>query len=167
MLHVVIGQVEPRVGTVEDDDVEVRVQFDQADELGQLRDGRRRDRVDRRVVEGHAAVAEAAMVDADMRPGPRPGFRNRGRCWKGWRRSCSLRLLTVGRVRDPPGLLCRCQEDTYASTAASRQWDSLVGPWLVSARALPGADRKRPCACSARSMPITADPGTDQWPSRA
>src|SRR5215218_4859974 len=75
MLHVVTGQVEPRVSTVEDDDVEVRVQFDQAAELGQLRDGRRRDRVDWRVVEGHAAVAEAATGDADMRPGPRPGFR--------------------------------------------------------------------------------------------
>jgi hypothetical protein len=35
---------------VEDDDVEVGVLFDQTEELGELDDGRRRDRVDRRMI---------------------------------------------------------------------------------------------------------------------
>ena len=75
VLDVVVGQVEIGVGAVEDDDVEVRVLLDQADELGELRDGRRRDRVDRRVVEGHPAVAGAATVDAEVRPGSVPRVR--------------------------------------------------------------------------------------------
>ena len=57
VLGVVVGQVEVGVGAVEDDDVEVRILLDQADELGELRDRRRGDRVDRRVVERHPAVA--------------------------------------------------------------------------------------------------------------
>jgi hypothetical protein len=36
-----MGQIEIGVGAVEDDDVEVRILLDQADELGELRDGRR------------------------------------------------------------------------------------------------------------------------------
>ena len=71
-LDVVVGQVEIGVGAVEDNDVEVRVLLDQVDELGELRDGRRGDRVDRRVVERHAAVAGAPAVDAQVRPGPGP-----------------------------------------------------------------------------------------------
>ena len=38
VLFVVVGEVEIGVGAVENDDVEVRVLFDQADELGELRD---------------------------------------------------------------------------------------------------------------------------------
>ena len=73
VLDVVVGEVEVGVRAVEDDDVEVGVRFDQADELGELGDGRRRDRVDRRVVERHPAVARALAGDPQMRPGPRPG----------------------------------------------------------------------------------------------
>ena len=64
VLDVVVGEIEVGVGAVEDDDVEVGVLLDQADELGELGDGRRGDRVDRRVVERHPAVARAATVDA-------------------------------------------------------------------------------------------------------
>ena len=51
VLGVVVGEVEIGVGAVEDDDVEVRVLLDQADELGELWPCRRGDRVDRGVVE--------------------------------------------------------------------------------------------------------------------
>ena len=67
-----MGQEEPGVRAVEDDDVEVSVLLDQLHELGELRDGRGGDRVDRRVVEGHPAVAGAATVDAEVGPGPQP-----------------------------------------------------------------------------------------------
>ena len=70
VLRVVVRQVEVGVGAVEDDDVEVRVLLDQADELGELRHGRRGDRVDRRVVECHPAIARATAVEAEVRPGP-------------------------------------------------------------------------------------------------
>jgi hypothetical protein len=72
MLGVVVGEVELGVGAVEDDDVEVVVGLDQADELGQLGDGRGGDRVDRRVIERDPAVAGAGTVDAEMGPGVRP-----------------------------------------------------------------------------------------------
>jgi hypothetical protein len=77
VLRVVVGEVEIGVGAVEDDDVEVRILLDQADELGEVHDGRRLDRVDRRVVESHPAVARGATVDAEMRPGLGPRFRPR------------------------------------------------------------------------------------------
>ena len=57
VLHVVVGEEEVGVGAVEDDDLELRLLLDQVHELGELADGRRGDRVDRRVVEGHAPVA--------------------------------------------------------------------------------------------------------------
>jgi hypothetical protein len=65
-----VGQVEVGVGAVEDDDVEVGILLDKADELGELGDGRRGDRVDGRVIERHPAVAQAATIGAQMRPGP-------------------------------------------------------------------------------------------------
>ena len=75
VLDVVVRQVEVRVGAFEHDDVEVRVLLDQTDELGELRDRRRRDGVDGRVVEPHPAVSGAASVDPEMAPrvGPSGG----------------------------------------------------------------------------------------------
>lgn len=73
VFHVVMGQVEIRVRAVENDNVEIRVPFDQAHELG---DGRRSDGVDRRVVERHPAVAGPTAVDAEMRPRPGAGVRD-------------------------------------------------------------------------------------------
>ena len=72
VLDVVVGQVEVGVGAVEDDDVELRVLLDQADELGELRDGRRGDRVDRRVVERHPAVGGVPSFQPQV--GPRRGI---------------------------------------------------------------------------------------------
>jgi hypothetical protein len=57
-LRFVATQVVGGAGAVEHDDVEVGVLVDQADELGELEDGRRGDRVDRWVVERHPAVTE-------------------------------------------------------------------------------------------------------------
>ena len=91
VLDVVVGQVEVGVGAVEDDDVEVRILLDQADELGELRDGRRGDRVDRRVVERHPAVAGATAVDAADASRTATTRRSPGRCWRGWRRWRSSR----------------------------------------------------------------------------
>jgi hypothetical protein len=51
-----------------EDDVEVRILLDQADELSELGDGRPGDRVDPRVFEGHPAIARATTIDAEMRP---------------------------------------------------------------------------------------------------
>jgi len=75
VLQVVVGQVEIGVGAVEDDDVEILVPLDQAHKFYEFRDGRRDDRVDRRMVESHPAVAGATAVDVDMRPGRRPRLR--------------------------------------------------------------------------------------------
>ena len=44
-LGVVLGQVEIRVGGVEHNDVQVRIIFDEADQLGELKYGRRIDHV--------------------------------------------------------------------------------------------------------------------------
>jgi hypothetical protein len=75
VLDVVVGEVEVGIHAVEDDDVEIGVLLDKGDELPEFGDGRRGDRVDRRVVERHPAIAAAATVDAQMRPraGPRVG----------------------------------------------------------------------------------------------
>ena len=45
-----------------------------AGEVAELGDGRRRDRVNRRVVERHMAVSGAAAIDPEVRPGPGPHF---------------------------------------------------------------------------------------------
>jgi hypothetical protein len=45
VLHVVVGEVEIGVGAVEDDDVEVLIVLDQVNELDELLDGGRGDRV--------------------------------------------------------------------------------------------------------------------------
>jgi hypothetical protein len=58
-----VGQVEIGVGAVEDDDVEIGILLDQADDLSELRDGRRGDRVDRRMVERHPAIAGATTIE--------------------------------------------------------------------------------------------------------
>ena len=69
-----MGQVEIPVGAVEHNDVEIRILLDEAGEVAELGDGRRRDRVNRRVVERHMAVSGAAAIDPEVRPGPGPHF---------------------------------------------------------------------------------------------
>ena len=54
--------------------VEIRILLDEAGEVAELGDGRRRDRVNRRVVERNVAVSGAAAVDPEVRPGPGPNF---------------------------------------------------------------------------------------------
>src|SRR6266436_2650747 len=74
VLQVIMGQVEIPVGAVEHNDVEVRILLDEAGEVAELGDGRRRDRVNRRVVERHMAVSGAAAIDPEVLPGPGPHF---------------------------------------------------------------------------------------------
>ena len=57
VLRVIMGQVEIPVGADEHNDVEIRILLDEAGEVAELGDGRRRDRVNRRVVERHMAVS--------------------------------------------------------------------------------------------------------------
>ena len=52
----------------------IRILLDEAGEVAELGDGRRRDRVNRRVVERHMAVSGAAAIDPEVRPGPGPHF---------------------------------------------------------------------------------------------
>jgi len=52
-----MGKVEIPVASIEHNDVEVRILLDEADEVAELGDGRRRDRIDRRMVERHMAVS--------------------------------------------------------------------------------------------------------------
>src|SRR6266581_9642183 len=70
--QVIMGQVEIPVGAVEHNDVEIRILLDEAGEVAELGDGRRRDRVNRRVVERHMAVSGAAAIDPEVPPGPGP-----------------------------------------------------------------------------------------------
>ena len=69
-----MGQVEIPVGAVEHNDVEIRILLDEAGEVAELGDGRRRNRVNRRVVERHMAVSGAAAIDPEVRLGPGPHF---------------------------------------------------------------------------------------------
>jgi hypothetical protein len=69
-----MGQVEIPVGAVEHNDVEIRILLDEGVEVAEFGDGRRRDRVNRRVVERHMAVSGAAAIDPEVRPGPGPHF---------------------------------------------------------------------------------------------
>jgi hypothetical protein len=69
-----MGQVEIPVGAVEYNDVEIRIVLDEASEVAELGDDRRRDRVNRRVVERHVVVSGAAAIDPEMRTGPGPHF---------------------------------------------------------------------------------------------
>ena len=74
VLQVIMGQVEIPVGAVEHNDVEIRIVLDEASEVAELGDDRRRDRVNRRVVERHVVVSGAAAIDPEVRPGPGPHF---------------------------------------------------------------------------------------------
>jgi len=74
VLRVIMGQVEIPVGADEHNDVEIRILLDEAGEVAELGDGRRRDRVNRRVVERDMAVSGAAAIDPEVRPGPGPHF---------------------------------------------------------------------------------------------
>jgi hypothetical protein len=57
VLQDIMGQVEIPVGAVEHNDVEIRILLDEADEVAELGDGRRRDRVNRRVFEtSHGSI---------------------------------------------------------------------------------------------------------------
>lgn len=56
-----MGQVEIPVGAVEHN-VEVRILLDEADGVAELGDGRRRDRVNRTVVERHIAVSGLTAI---------------------------------------------------------------------------------------------------------
>ena len=69
-----MGQVEIPVGAVEHNDVEIRILLDEAGKVVELGDGRRRDRVNRRVVERHMAVSGAAAIDPEVLPRPGPPF---------------------------------------------------------------------------------------------
>jgi hypothetical protein len=51
--------------------------LDEADEVTELGDGYRRDRVNRRVVERHMAVSGVTAIDPEVRPGP-VGFNSFG-----------------------------------------------------------------------------------------
>ena len=51
------GPGEIPVGAVEHNDLEVWILLDEADEVAELGDGGRRDRVNRRVIERHMAVS--------------------------------------------------------------------------------------------------------------
>jgi hypothetical protein len=53
---------------VEHNHVEVRILLDEADEVAELGDGRRRDRVNRRVVERHMAVSGVTAFDSEVPP---------------------------------------------------------------------------------------------------
>src|SRR5882762_6206734 len=48
----------------------IRILLDEAGEVAELGDGRRRDRVNRRVVERHMAVSGFRAIDPEVRPGP-------------------------------------------------------------------------------------------------
>src|SRR6266850_5527786 len=48
----------------------IRILLDEAGEVAELGDGRRRDRVNRRVVERHMAVSGVRAIDPEVRPGP-------------------------------------------------------------------------------------------------
>jgi hypothetical protein len=111
VLGVVVGQVEGGIGAVEDDNVEVGVLLDQADELSKLGDRRRGDRVDRRVLECDPAVPAAAAVDCEMRPGLRPPIRTAA--------------VAPERVVD-------VAHDSSSGLTASRATDALVAALLAS-----------------------------------
>ena len=71
-----MGQVEIPVGADEHNDVEIRILLDEAGEVAELGDGRRRDRIDRRMVERHMAVSGVTAIDPEVRPGPVGSDRN-------------------------------------------------------------------------------------------
>jgi len=64
-----MGQVEIPVGAVEHNDVEVRILLDEASEVAELGDGRRRYRVNWRMIERHMAVSGVTAFDPAVRPG--------------------------------------------------------------------------------------------------
>jgi hypothetical protein len=107
------------------DDVEVWIGLDQANQLGELGDGRGGDGVDRRVVEGDPPVTGATAIHLQMRPsrGLRYGSSTAARAAVSIAHgNASICLPDVNAYASPPSSeVFMTATQAYAETAISRE----------------------------------------------